>query len=172
MSQKTRRNSATSLYSTLFCLVVALVWYTVWSDLEPVASCESEGIHYIQLSLLAYLKHEHSDSLPSQSTLMLWATKNAGLPPKENIKPYPFESRPHYVWEGMFGRATQTPERALVWCATAHGPFWHRYKNVLFSDGSLRRVPASEFQNVLLRADSNRNTKYECVHKCLSVERL
>lgn len=152
--------------------MVFLLGYSVWSDLEPSAGCESEGIHYIQMSLLAYLKYEHPDALPSETALKVWANKNSEGQYSGNIKPFSLHHHLHYNWEGMSGHPTKTPERALVWCATSHGPFWHSYKNVLFSDGSLRSVPLSEFQNIFSKIDSTRNAKYRCVHKCFNVESI
>lgn len=156
----------------LFLVTILLVTYTVWSDLEPIAGCESEGIYYIQHSLFAYIKSENTNVLPSVNTLSTWVKQGKTQERDASAKAYEISENSHYNWGGMFGEITKRPERALVWCNHTHGPFWRRYKNVIFSDGSLRSVPLSQFQNLFASVDSSRNAKYKCVHQCVSIETM
>lgn len=134
---------------SLSVLLLALLWfpYAAFQQLQSrnasVANCEDNGIGAWKLILRIHAG-DHSDRLPTAAERASLATQyrassthfaltcNMGQP---------------YVWNDGPRRVTSAEKaEPLAWCGKPHG-FTEHWRNVLYTDLSLRKLPEADFQH-------------------------
>jgi len=141
-------------------LGAGLYFAQVFEEILASTTCESEGIYYVQLALQAYAG-EHGGQLPPEPALRSWAAQHADaiwttLPSRCN--------KGTFVWAREMGSVARAPFGAVVWCGGAHG-LWRRWRNVIFDDLSLRRVPEGEMQALLRGQPATSPAMYRPVYR-------
>lgn len=136
------------------CVAVGLLWfpYAGYRDLESnVASlsvCEDNGLGAWRLILSMYAD-EHGGTLPTPQQLPALAVRYRR---EDSHFQLTCDTRAEYVWNPKVRRTTKDASQPLVWCGKPHG-FRRKWRNVLFSDLTLRRVPEEQFRRLVAGAE-------------------
>jgi hypothetical protein len=133
------RKQTTDVLTAAFVLLCVLWGGQVFSDILSAGGCESEGLPKIQSALI---------DATEKGRVMLPRSREAliglGIDPHD----LPVSSTCGvYQWATKSG----TGIYPLVWCERPHGIIT-RWRNVLFSDLSLERVPEAKFPRMVAKS--------------------
>lgn len=129
------------------CLLLALfaAWgvYSLqkWEEMVSVGGCESEGLVYVR-EIMADYAAAHSGRLPTREEARVWARQHPERPWQGSFPEGCNTGR--YAWRSEYSSGGAGDFQPLVWCGRSHG-LWYRWRNVIFADLSLRKVPEREF---------------------------
>jgi hypothetical protein len=127
--------------AVLIALIVIVIQQ--FEQLSSTAACESEGICSVTVSSRDYAT-AHQDDLPTRAQLMEWLRKQQN----HSRGPQEFDcNKGPFVFARVQKTTSPTDAVPYVWCAAPHG-FYHRWRNVLFSDLMVRHVPEGDFQKI------------------------
>jgi len=101
------------------------------------AICNDDGLRAWQREV-GWFAGDHKGRLPT-------AEERKEL---ENPRPKRCNKKPGYQWNATVLRVSNDPRLPLAWCGAPHG-YTRRWRNVLFSDLTLERVPEERFRNLI-----------------------
>jgi len=125
---------------------LGLLWfpYAAFRDLSEdqtsLANCQDNGIEAWELILSIYA-HEHGGQLPAPEER---SVLGAQYRRRDSHFQLTCNTRAAYEWNSRVTRITPDAPEPLAWCGAPHG-FRRKWRNVLFSDLRVARVPEEQF---------------------------